>query len=76
MSLENTIPKLPLNRVKEIDQTIIEVGIAALGGGRPYELIRKRKNSAMGALKKSYETMLDASPASLMSMVDVYLGDL
>lgn len=74
MNFENSLKPLRAAKLKELDTAILEVGIALCGGGQPYTLLRRHKNSAQGVLRRSYKTLLSSDRAGLLRMVDVYLG--
>jgi len=75
MSFENSISNLNIKKAVDLEQSIIEIGLALLGGGKPYEYIRQKKNKAKtgSVMRRSYEVLLTADSKRLMNMVDVFL---
>ena len=44
MSLASQIPRLPSHKIKELHDTLVEVGIALETDGRPREIFRRVRN--------------------------------
>jgi hypothetical protein len=78
MALANQLDNLYTYQLKELEQTIIHVGIAIYGKGKPFEMLRRIKNAqAKGSvLFRLYEKLYKAEKGDLIKSVEILMNDI
>lgn len=72
MSLIPAIEKAKKERVHQIYNTMLDVGIAMYGGGDYRTVIRNARNKAPagGVVRRTFEALVEADRPALETMVD------
>lgn len=78
MALHAQVERQKLEHVKELEQTIIDAGIAIYGGGNPDRLLQTARNRHPKASTRwrMFNKLVEAKPVKLAAAVDVVLDDI
>ena len=62
------IKNLPLNKLLQLKETLVEAGIAFEAGGNPKEVFRRAKHKHIGLMRRIYERLETADDNSMSAM--------